>query len=181
MNKKTYHATYSTYNKIIGMHIEELKFVNKYNELHIPINNLYATNIISQIKCVECGIYHADCTYSNCNHFVNHNCAIKSVNSRNTCNECKNILIYNTVYLVQSEEIDTCSICLDDTNIMLSECKHHFHHECIREHYQHDTKCPMCRVNIMKVKKEMKTFQNVKYSIGNNREGLFDITFVTYN
>ena len=180
INNKTYYVTYSIYNKIIGMHIEELKFINKYYELHIPINNLYATNIISQFECVECGLYHANCTYSNCNHFVNHECAIETANTTNICKECNNSLVFNKVYLVESEEIDTCSICLEDTNIMLLECRHHFHEKCIRQHCETSNSCPMCREDITKLKITNKKYNNIRYSLGSNNEGIFDLNFTSY-
>ena len=150
-----------------------LEYFNLDN-YQLNINNL------SKYICVECNLYHADCKYKNCSHYVNHNCKIRALNKNNKCNHCfKNIIKKNRIYTVNDKDI--CPICLDDTYTVIKDCNHYFHERCLVEHLKNNTDCPMCRRNISGVNKEIKNFQNVKYSIGNNREGIIDVTFINYN
>ena len=141
-------------------------------------NAYYGQN--KSIRCVECGEYHADCTYKNCNHSVNHMCAIRKVEYKNKCKECQSSICKNSLNLIVSDKEDTCSICLEKTNTKLKDCGHYFHRECIEKHNTFSNSCPMCRNDICKLAINKNTYKDIKYSIGNFREGTFNLNYINY-
>ena len=132
------------------------------------------------IKCVECGKYHADCVYKNCNHTVNHNCAIRKIEFENKCKECQSHICKKNYSLIETNEQETCSICLEKTNTKLKDCGHFFHKKCIEEHSKNSNSCPMCRDDICKLAIEKKMYNDVKYSLGNFKEGTFSLNYINF-
>ena len=75
---------------------------------------------------------------------------------------------------------ETCSICLENTNTKLKDCGHYFHKECIKTHNITSNSCPICRRDICKLHIEKKTYKNIKYSLGNFKEGNFNLNYIKY-
>ena len=137
------------------------------------INNLYT-------YCAECGEVHAQHKYKSCGHYVNYLCAYSSLNDGNSCRLCEKQIKPIKLILNTSKKKDTCSICLEDCNKQLSTCGHYFHKQCIDLHTKKSNKCPMCRQQLHKTFFKKEQFNNTKFSLGNNREGLVDIFIKKY-
>ena len=183
-----YYISINTFNNT-NISIYKINFLQQIDKLFISgrnqssydsdDDNEYYDNTES-IKCVECGEYHADCTYKNCNHSVNHLCAIRKVEFQNKCNQCQSSICNNSLKLIESDKEDICSICLENTNTKLEDCGHYFHKKCIEMHNKTSNSCPMCRTDICKISIESKTYKDVKYSVGDFREGKFNLNYIKY-
>jgi|688.fasta_scaffold157776_3 hypothetical protein len=68
-------------------------------------------------------------------------------------------IIYNFIKVILSYRIkkhhdyknDECCICLEpinSTNITTTYCNHTFHNDCIKNLYNYNNKCPLCRRTI---------------------------------
>ena len=127
--------------------------------------------------CVECGEIHAQHKYRNCGHHVNYLCAYNKIKS-NKCKLCSKNIIKQEVKLIKTDETDTCSICLDECNTVLPSCKHHFHKSCIKNYYKvssQEKQCPMCRKDIFSLSNYTNKYENLTFSLPENRSGLVDI------
>ena len=91
-------------------------------------------NIIRKIK----GIFH-----------------IKKHKLQDTINEIYKNKSTDSIQVVFKEELQFCSICLDniDNNLKQTQCNHYFHKECLNKWLNNNNTCPNCREELKKDKK----------------------------
>jgi len=70
--------------------------------------------------------------------------------SSNSCNTCDNIVTTQCEFTIDHES-SMCSICHDNYTqhepICKLPCDHEFHNKCIKQWFEHNKTCPMCRQN----------------------------------
>lgn len=129
--------------------------------------------------CVECNKSGNVFSYKNCGHKVHVECGLRAAKRNNRCNKCNTNIINETIYTVKIKKKEMCSICLEDTDIVLYKCGHHFHEQCLKELSEsknnNNDKCPMCRKKITDYLEKITLYENIKFSLGKKREGICDI------
>ena len=68
----------------------------------------------------------------------------------------------------------------ENTNTKLKDCGHYFHEKCIETHNITSNSCPICRCDICKLHIEKKNYKDIKYSLGNFKEGNFNLNYIEY-
>jgi len=157
-------------------------FVPLFAPLLAPLFNANITKTVDY--CVECNKIGNVFKYKRCGHKVHVECSLQAVKSNNRCKHCNTSIIDETIYTTKIEKKDMCSICLEDTNIILYNCGHHFHEQCLMDlsktNSNYNNKCPMCRNKITDYVDEIKIFYNTQFSLGNNRDGICNIQINTF-
>ena len=167
-NKIFFTTTKIDDNNSIIIQMLEINFLKPYKK------NIFNTNKI----CVECGINHATHKYKNCNHYVNYVCALEAYEKDNSCKICsKNIVNNNKIILIENESVNTCSICLEDTNTIV-HCGHFFHKECIEKLKDFSNKCPYCRCILYN--NDLQIYNNVPFSLDKENSGHFNLVLKIY-
>lgn len=183
-NKIIMAKTISSVHNNIKIFIIELNFLKSIK--NAVKNKLYAL-------CIECGVVHAQHKYKGCGCDVNYFCAYNRLNRTNNCGLCKKNIIKHDIKLekdmvqhTQNPEKNDCSICLEECNTKLSSCGHYFHKTCINSYYNfhdpavavghdHNNNCPLCRKKLVSMADFATRYDNTKFSLGRNKEGLVDI------
>ena len=176
--------TISSIYRNIKIYIIELNFLKSIK--NAVKNNLYAL-------CIECGTVHAQHKYKVCGCNVNYFCAYNRLNKTNNCGLCKKNIIKHDIKLekdmvqhTHNKDINECSICLEECNTKLSSCGHYYHKTCINSYYNfhdpggsvaqdHNNNCPLCRKKLLSMADFATRYDNTKFSLGRNKEGLVDI------
>ena len=183
-NKIIMTKTVSSVYRNIKIYIIELNFLKSIK--NVVKNNLYAL-------CIECGGVHAQHKYKSCGCNVNYFCAYNRLNKTNHCGMCKKNIIKHDIKLEKdmvthkdNPDRNECSICLEECNTKLSSCGHYFHKTCINSYYNfhdpggsvaqdHNNNCPLCRKKLVSMADFATRYNNTKFSLGRNKEGLVDI------
>ena len=184
-NKIIMTKTISSIYRNIKIYIIELNFLKSIK--NAVKNNLYAL-------CIECGTVHAQHKYKVCGCNVNYFCAYNRLNKTNNCGLCKKNIIKHDIKLekdmvqhtTHNKDKNECSICLEECNTKLSSCGHYFHKTCINSYYNfhdpggsvaqdHNNNCPLCRKKLVSMADFATRYNNTKFSLGRNKEGLVDI------
>jgi len=184
-NKIIMTKTVSSVYRNIKIYIIELNFLKS-------IKNAIKHYLFAQ--CVECGVVHGQHKYKECGCNVNYFCAYNRLNKTNHCGLCKKNIIKHDIKLEKDTNKDNhanpdrneCSICLEECNTKLSSCGHYFHKTCINSYYNfydpkvpitqdHNNNCPLCRKKLVSMADFATRYNNTKFSLGRNKEGLVDI------
>ena len=184
INKKHFYIGCRTsLERYLGINVYDLDFLKPINKINKWVSKLNK-NKKCNLKCVEClqgrkfgKLY----KYGNCGHIVHIACAIYSLNNGNKCSKCKKNVINQNIITCKKQEKDICVICLDDTDIVLYNCGHHFHVECLKELVNYDNKCPMCRETMCHNYKEISTFQDIPFNLGQGKTGTFNINLIKFS
>ena len=86
------------------------------------------------------------------------------------CFICVFLLLYfiQIVYIQKSYSNNkkyTCSICLEDintkNNFSITQCKHHFHTQCLNTWLRKNDKCPICRFKLIDITDDIDEAYNI--------------------
>jgi len=135
-------------------------------------------------RCVECKNVGDVFKYKRCKHMVHVECSLYAVKYNNRCKQCNLCIVEESIFTTKQDKIEKCSICLEDTDIVLYNCGHHFHESCLiklsKTNSEYYNKCPMCRKKMLEYVNEIKQYDNIQFSLGNNREGICNIIINSY-
>ena len=151
------------YNQFQEVFFEEVLnyLANGYlNEDDTPIQSSEQTNSINSNLNLLDGLYTVlrgtlDFHSENAFERVLRESLEESNNHLNRTDEIIDFPIIKYVDLEDKSNYDTeCTICLDEfeneSNISLTECRHIFHTDCIKEWVRYKKECPVCRNEIKK-------------------------------